>query len=1568
MAQQFQQPQRKRREEDQPDIQESIHPSFYHPENDVSKGASSSISNIDDVLAENDAARESAKALDSDAIKSAEENASDGGSTSASEKSELDQLGKGYSEEKGRRGNKNSKNIMQRRPLLIGGGILGGGFIGLLLALFVSLPLKVQHMVNNIQGVFFSSAEQATEDMTETLFKHYLVKQVVPGMLKNNCTSTRVDKDCVAVSGADNIIGDLYNGWRDGKIEKRLADNGIEIRRVGKTYYIKTPSTTGDLGDTLGDFDSNNPDVFKNEAFKKLDGRADLRREIRTALKQDTKWDRVMYRFKVWNMLSRKYNLKPCVIACESRDRLNDYSDAVKKRIFSSLVLERVIEPMSEMKGLAMQCAIAGFSCAQENSANEKGEKLSDFETDLRTRLADYKGRYGQRGLDELDTEASKVREQGALKYLIAKLIGETATQAGAKAIPVIGWLDLAATIIGASEDIGPGITKLTYVMNSQTAVAVYGLYRTNADEIKTGKVTAAMVGSVATSLNATDGVERKDQGGVGMEGSPLYAPLMGTTTRTVAFNPWGEKAYAASKTYTCEDSDNKPPEGLVCPVERLDNVTALGTYANYISAYANSPAAVGGKIFTYVWEHSLGFAIDKLSEGVDKLLEPVIAVALALVPGSIEDKIKDIGTKVVNIAMSYVFKPTLTDSASGARMFNLAAAGGDEAGNSFAHYNLGGAELSDSEVFAIRQERENEKLDEFNNRSVFARMFSTDTSYSLVSKLALSMPGNGTSGFLQSVVGTISNPFSSATQAMASGPFSGTTSAATALTTDPFGITQYGYTKSDPVFSTDPEEYWKNNDCDNPDQIKNWGNKAVDNPKTEMPEHKPGDTNGCMLIKSAAGSSGAVYTDDVLDPEELGDPDPSTPPAGNGNLKVATYNMLAQDRASTHGYGGDERLQGMADLIDKEGFHIVAAQELLSGMQTKLMSYLPSNYKATENVGGDSDVVIYDSILFDQVDFGTYTVPKIGKTRQSVWVKLQSKQTNNYMYVFSMHNDLSDPGTTQGAQSALSTMQNLVGNSDTPVIIMGDMNSYYPPIDDGNETYKVFKDSGKLLFTTQQTSDRKHYDCDTIQSGDNGFYDGKQDCGRADGRHADQIWISNNSDITVSSWENIADDTTIKLSDHNPVTATLNIESILPSNTTAGFTVATYNILHAVSFPRNKCGSNESNEACRQRRSRQQARIIAGQAGNPALDIVGLQEVSQPQYADLKAELSNYDFAPKQVPDHQGVAITWNKEKFSYVSEGTIKTRNNVGALADTPWVKLETASGTPVYVLVTHSPNDHSIFDENGGPSAGPSLRAATANASLDWAKSKDDGKSLIFTMGDYNRDMNNRGNPSNGAYCIMTTGGTLKNTYDMVNKPQATGACPSKGEGHGIDHIYATPLDELKATAWVDLPEQDIYAQASDHTPVYATFSFNSGTSGSVPMSDDYATQCGNYPGVACDGQCVDFVKFRLKKHIDPNRFSSLGNGKDVAAGLGNAYGYTVNHIPAVNAVVSWPAGGVPGNHADDSAGHVAMVSAVNGDGSIVVEEYNYINKYKYGTRKISADIARLLTYAHTEVDFR
>jgi len=103
-----------------------------------------------------------------------------------------------------------------------------------------------------------------------------------------------------------------------------------------------------------------------------------------------------------------------------------------------------------------------------------------------------------------------------------------------------------------------------------------------------------------------------------------------------------------------------------------------------------------------------------------------------------------------------------------------------------------------------------------------------------------------------------------------------------------------------------------------------------------------------------------------------------------------------------------------------------------------------------------------------------------------------------------------------------------------------------------------------------------------------------------------------------------------------------------------------------------------------------------------------------------------------------------------------------------------------------------------------------------------------------------------------------------------------------------------------------------------------------------------------------ECTSFVAWCLNsrneisftnQYMGVSRWGNAGDWAEVARGLG----MTVDMNPAVGAVAWW------GVSATSSTGHVAWVSAVNGD-TVTIEEYNgYPNAYAYQTRNISRNDA-------------
>jgi hypothetical protein len=189
--------------------------------------------------------------------------------------------------------------------------------------------------------------------------------------------------------------------------------------------------------------------------------------------------------------------------------------------------------------------------------------------------------------------------------------------------------------------------------------------------------------------------------------------------------------------------------------------------------------------------------------------------------------------------------------------------------GNDTAHYVLGGKVLSDSEVAKIRQEQKELRRTAYETQPFLSRMFDKESEFSPMVKLAMAMPADKSSA-ISNVTAKFSNPLK-----LVSGVFGSLFSTSsvgaqveTKVVDDPFGIDQYGYPDFDPSYLEDPEEYWAK--CVAERLTNKWNEEGAGGATFEN-GWQPVNTkpNRCLLIQAAAGASGAMFTEDVLAPDE---------------------------------------------------------------------------------------------------------------------------------------------------------------------------------------------------------------------------------------------------------------------------------------------------------------------------------------------------------------------------------------------------------------------------------------------------------------------------------------------------------------------------------------------------------------------------------------------------------------------------------------------------------------------------------------------------------------------------
>ncbi|HVX58737.1 MAG TPA: hypothetical protein VG964_03310, partial [Candidatus Saccharimonadales bacterium] len=809
--------------------------------------------------------------------------------------------------------------------LIGGGGLLAVATLAIFF--FIALaPLKIMHIVNNLQNRFYATSENAVSNEADTLFSNYLRTRVLPAARK---CSGEVTKNCNPINGGSGLVAQLYRGWTNAKLEDKLAtDYKIEFKYTKGHYYVKMPGMTGDGANLDGFVHPEQTQLFNfddyleksnDPQFKKV-SRKELRQSYKNALEGETKLKQVFYRYKVAGLLSRKYGLKRCIIACDTRDNFADWKSN-KAKAAKLIIAERVISPRSEMAGLVVACIVAG-DCDKTQTASD-GQKKTAIESRLESKLAELEAEETGKYVDVL-THSNAILKDGYKKYLLkivtAKLLGKELSDESAnqmlKAVPVLGWINGAATTVKAVEKAPQEIRMASYVTNATAMIAMWGTYRVYADEFKTGNVDSAIFGSFNDTLGP--GQSNDIGGSAQAEESPLYQNLI------------EGKTSATSANVKCSGGKSIPKGKLVCPEEVLGGdsslvgsiqaitdsswfkpIKTLADFWNSTAAKAlRAVTSVTSGLFGFILEHTPGYSklVDYIGNAVQPLLDAFVNYLIPSPFGNVRGadgagSDKTAPSTSVTLLSKFIdpayAASSDTDSGymSGGRVFDLIAGGADAAGNDYAHNGLGGQALTPEQTATIVNEQLNANYQQYQQQPLLSRLFDSSSDYSLVSRMALAMPSTS-GGMLRSIGSIFSNPFGKLGSVFGFITSPSHAFAAASVSSDPFGITQYGYPATDPTLAAanrDPEAYWNQNcssdgttlDWSKPVNAK-WQDVGIKTDQTSpdgMPENT--STDPCLLIQAAVGSAGGLYDQSLLGQDQPGAT--STVSSDNSSTSTAT-------------------------------------------------------------------------------------------------------------------------------------------------------------------------------------------------------------------------------------------------------------------------------------------------------------------------------------------------------------------------------------------------------------------------------------------------------------------------------------------------------------------------------------------------------------------------------------------------------------------------------------------------------------------------------------------------------
>jgi|GEM_PF-724586 len=720
-----------------------------------------------------------------------------------------------------------------------------------------------------------------------------------------------------------------------------------------------------------------------------------------------------------------------------------------------------------------------------------------------------------------------------------------------------------------------------------------------------------------------------------------------------------------------------------------------------------------------------------------------------------------------------------------------------------------------------------------------------------------------------------------------------------------------------------------------------------------------------------------------------------STASAEGAEFKAATFNILHEP----DNFGDCDwkcRLERSVTTLKDNDIDIAGLQEARPDQQKLLRAakYGGDTYdiypqNATNGQGPNENpdsAVIWDKSKFSLVQGRQKSIQYEGGNRKVNIVKLkyiEGGADGPQLYVLNTH-DPTDSRAGGDASAAQNRYNNtvmyvdLIKNelSDAPVMFTGDFNSRMSIIDQGNQPLDGKREN---LAYCVLTRDSLLAHISDIQEGKSGECPSDKDVlGRND---VDHIFVSPTIEASgygiAKRGENGGD--------HDMVYADLKIPGGAAS-TGAGstFVIGTYNQKRSLSESQHENATKNITDN--------------------GMDVVGTQETSNPKYGRYKSYLAekNYGVYPTHAGPNQtcsnAQAIFYNKGKFKLVQgeyfeiprypdpavdcggdgEKTTASHSETGlpkVWTHIPVVWLQdTGTGQTVIVV-----NVHNVANVQSAAGTQPSKsRFRSAQIIVEKIKElKTENPGVpIFLTGDFNEGTNVRnsanvtyqGKQSNLLFCMFAENGLMKSAAGPAMK------CDPKYGIGTVDYIYTTPEVKIDWTKEIANGGSGSGPPSyTDHPVRYAQVTVpGDGGTGSTPggevAGDDYAKECGKYLSSGdCTGQCVGFVKFRLVKHgviklsDIPDGFGTGGNVTNVLRGLG----FKVDTTPAVNSVMSL-------RH--NSVGHTAMVSKVNADGSIVVEEYNWPGGQVYGSRTISKDALdryrtlKIISFAHTETKYK
>ncbi len=386
--------------------------------------------------------------------------------------------------------------------------------LGMAIAALVAVPIAaigiiphaVQSWIANRTSVY---VERAADKMGQKMLFAFIKNRVAVGKCKDYYNLAAnfdpLQASCrPRLDEKDGRISQLFNDWHAAKMEDKLYNKGINVEydpkaSPGKPYKI---TIDGENFEAAADFGS--PDWNEARFVGRREGTNILKRQMKVVLKEDTRWWQYLKRRNMKSGYLRDLNLRNKFHVPDKIARKLDDLDA--KRLNRNTKFRKFLAKYIIQVGRGRVANIIGILLTGKRVSREEILDMNRVGRKNVVRIPDEK-------IEKLIKKYAGKDKKGIAKEIIkdiAEMLGrklsneavEEIVEAASKAIPVIGWITLAFTILDLLEMVQDGtFQKYISVMNSQSMLDMSNYMDTTLSEERRGYVDVESGGDLRLTL-----------------------------------------------------------------------------------------------------------------------------------------------------------------------------------------------------------------------------------------------------------------------------------------------------------------------------------------------------------------------------------------------------------------------------------------------------------------------------------------------------------------------------------------------------------------------------------------------------------------------------------------------------------------------------------------------------------------------------------------------------------------------------------------------------------------------------------------------------------------------------------------------------------------------------------------------------------------------------------------------------------------------------------------------------------------------------------------------------------